>query len=327
MSSQVQEVLPSLYRIEVPLPGSPLKALNSYVVKGGDRTLVIDTGWNREECITTMRLGLEALGVSLQQVDFFVTHYHADHWGMIGELTSDTAKVYASQHDAGVMATSDPGYWDRALTYALRHGFPQQELEAALGRHPGRRYVSRKPLAFSTLKEGDTIAIAGYSFRCVETPGHTRGHMCLYEPDRKLLVSGDHVLGDITPNISLWADGLNPLGDFLASLRKVSALDIELALPAHRSPIAKPRERIGQLLHHHEARLAEVVAILGKGPQSAYQVAGQMTWDIGHRSWSDFPPGQKWFAVGEAMAHLRLLEEEGRVRRETQAQMVLFSLV
>jgi glyoxylase-like metal-dependent hydrolase (beta-lactamase superfamily II) len=75
----MEEILPSLYRIAVPLPGSPLKATNSYVVKGADKSLIVDTGWNRQDCMAALVSGLDECGVNLEQADFFITHMHADH--------------------------------------------------------------------------------------------------------------------------------------------------------------------------------------------------------------------------------------------------------
>ena len=164
------------------------------------------------------------------------------------------------------------------------------------------------------------------SVKCIETPGHTKGHICLYEPNKKLFISGDHILIDITPNISLWSNEENPLQEYLVSLDKVYNLDVELVLPGHRGTSTNFRGRIQELKYHHQARANEVLSILGEGKQNACQVASQMTWDMDYESWHQFPISQKWFAAGEAVAHLKYLEEEGKIRREVQGQMVVFSL-
>jgi glyoxylase-like metal-dependent hydrolase (beta-lactamase superfamily II) len=176
------------------------------------------------------------------------------------------------------------------------------------------------------LKEGNTISIGDYAFRCIETPGHTRGHMCLYEPNKKIFVAGDHILNDISPNIQLWSDEWNPLKEYLASLEKVYELDIELVLPGHRSISRNCRERIQELKHHHEKRFDEVISILERGSKNAFRVASQMSWDILYDSWDLFPVSQKWFAIGEAIAHLKYLEEKGIIRREMRGKKRVFSL-
>jgi glyoxylase-like metal-dependent hydrolase (beta-lactamase superfamily II) len=176
------------------------------------------------------------------------------------------------------------------------------------------------------LKDDDVVRIGDYLFQCIETPGHTPGHICLYEPNKEILVCGDHILGDITPNITLSIGEWNPLKDYIRSLDKVYDLDVEFVLPGHRNIFRNQKERILELKQHHQARLAEVIFILGKGKQNAFQVASQMTWDIGYKAWDMIPPAQKLFAFGEALAHLKYLEEEGKVRWRKDGQGIMFSL-
>jgi glyoxylase-like metal-dependent hydrolase (beta-lactamase superfamily II) len=216
--------------------------------------------------------------------------------------------------------------WDDFVDFARLQGFPEVELQMALHSHPGFKFRSKGYPPFHILKEGDTISIGDDVFRCIETPGHTKGHMCLYEPYKKILISGDHILNDITPTIQLWSFDWNPLKEYLASLDKVYKLDIELVLPGHRGVFRNYKERIQELKHHHEKRLEEIISILEKGRKDAYQVASQMTWDIIYDSWDLFPVSQKWFGVGEAIAHLKYLEEKETIRREIQGQKILFSL-
>jgi len=321
-----EKILPNLYRAEVPLPGSPLKALNSYIIKAGERSLIIDTGWNREDCMRVLSSGLKELGVNLREADFFITHMHADHSGLVSNLATDTSTIYLGWADAVIVSSHKPGPWEKQTDFARMHGFPKDEIERAIKSHPGRRYSSTGHLDIHILKEGDTISIGDYLFKCIETPGHTEGHMCLYEPSKKIFISGDHILVDITPNISLWSDEKNPLKEYLTSLDKVYSLDVQLVLPGHRGIFKNYKERIRELQCHHQARLNEIMLILEKGEQSVFQVASQMTWDVTYKSWDLFPPSQKWFAFGEAMAHLKFLEEREEIRKETRGQKMLFSL-
>jgi glyoxylase-like metal-dependent hydrolase (beta-lactamase superfamily II) len=319
-----EEILPSLYRIKVPLPGSPLKATNSYVIKGTERSLIIDTGWNREDCMEALVSGLKECDVDFRQADFFITHMHADHAGLVSALAGEGARIYFGRADADIIRSATPEHWEEQLNFARKRGFPGEELDRAIGSHPGRRYSPNTSLNLCVSKDGDAISIGDYLFRCIETPGHTEGHICLYEPGKKIFICGDHILVDITPNITLSADGRNPLKEYLVSLDKVYDLDVELVLPGHRSIFKNQKERIRELKQHHQTRLREVISILGKGKQNAFQVASQMTWDIGYRSWDLFPPAQKWFAFGEAMAHLKYLEEEGKVERQIEGQGLVF---
>jgi glyoxylase-like metal-dependent hydrolase (beta-lactamase superfamily II) len=319
-----EEVVPGLCRISVPLPGSPLKATNSYAIKGTERSLIIDTGWNREESRQALTTGLEEAGVDVGQADFFVTHLHADHSGLVSALAGEGARVYCGGADAQIIRFATADHWQEQIDFALERGFPREELEKAIGSHPGRRYTSGSSLNLVDMQDGDAISIGAFTFECVETPGHTEGHICLYEACKKILICGDHILVDITPNITLSSNARNPLQEYLKSLDKVHGLDVQLVLPGHRRIFRDHRERIKELKDHHGARLDEVLAILKKGRRNAYEVASQMTWDIDCRSWEVFPPLQKLFAFAEAMAHLKYLEEQRQVGWEMGGQGVLF---
>ena len=320
----INEILPNLYRIKVPLPQNPLKAVNCYVIKAQGQSLIIDTGMNREECLNAMLSGLKELDVDLKKADFFITHLHSDHLGLVSNLTTDTSVVYFNQADADTINLGS--YWEKVPIFARINGFPENELQRAIKNHPGLKYSLEGHLDFCILKEGDTISIGDYLFKCIETPGHTNGHMCLYEPSKKLLVSGDHILIDITPNITLLSNEGDPLNEYLMSLDKVYNLDVELVLPGHRRTFKNHKGRIEELKYHHQARVNKVLSILEKGNQNAFQVASQMTWDVNYEFWALFPTTQKWFATGEAFAHLKYLEEKGKIRREMQKQEVVFSV-
>jgi len=320
----IEEIAANLYKVEIPLPKNPLRALNSYVVKGPERNLIIDTGWNQQECMRAMQAGLAKLGVDLRETAFFITHLHTDHLGLVSQLATDTSTIYFNRPDADRIQSGIS--WEDFVEFARLNGFPEEELERVPDSHPGFKFRSKELLKFHLLKEGDSLEISDYAFKCVETPGHTKGHMCLYEPNKKIFVAGDHILGDITPTILLWSDEWNPLKEYLASLDKVFGLDIELVLPGHRGILRNSKERIRELKHHHQERLEEIVSILGQGTQNAFQVASRMTWDIVYDSWDLFPVSQKWFATGEAIAHLKYLEEEGMIRKEMQKEKILFSL-
>jgi len=267
----VEQILSDIYRIEIPLPQSPLKALNAYLIKGGERFLMIDTGWNRQECLDSMLSGLEELKVDLNKTDFFITHLHADHMGLIGKLIGKTSRVYLGKVEASVVASIRKRPEERyaqLFNMYLTYGFPEAELRSVMEKHPGLRYGPSTPVAFCTLRDGEKIEAGNYTFRCIETPGHSPGHMCLYEERAKILISGDHILFDITPNITRWPELENSLGEYLTSLEKVNTLDVELVLPGHRFIMNNHRERIKELQEHHKRRLDEVLgyrcSFLGK---------------------------------------------------------------
>jgi glyoxylase-like metal-dependent hydrolase (beta-lactamase superfamily II) len=321
----VDEIDRNLFRIEIPLPHNPLKSINSYVIKGPEKNLIIDTGLNREECRLAMLNGLTELRIDLNKTDFFITHLHADHLALVATVASNTSKIYLNLPDAGRLVS----FFNKTNlgNFAIRQGFPEDRIEEALNNHPGFQYgIGRMP-AFQPCKEGDTFSVGDYRFTCVETPGHSFGHVCLYEPGKKYLIAGDHILGDITPNIQCWFDDWNPLVTYLKSLDKTYDLDVKLVLPGHRAIFSDCRRRIKELKEHHYERAREVLAILDDGCHTAYEVASRMTWDIVCDSWEEFPVAQKWFAVGEAIAHLKYLLSLGRVREETAGSGIVYTRI
>ena len=320
----IEEIRPNIFRVEIPLPNSPLKFLNSYFILFANRNLIVDTGLNSQACLEAMQAGLQQLNVDLTKTDFFITHLHADHFGLASKLVTSSSKIYLNRPEAELIEAW--GGWEPMIAYAGKNGFPENELRAAIQQHPGHKFGSEWVPELSILQDGDPINVGEYHFTCVATPGYSMGHTCLYEPNQKLLMGGDHILIDITPNIQCWSDKENPLQNYLASLDKVNKLDIELVLPGHRRLIRDHKARINELKEHHERRLNEVLSILKNGSQTAFETASQMTWDIDCESWHQFPRAQKWFATGEVIAHLRYLEERGKVNREANENIVIYSL-
>lgn len=318
----IEELKPNLFRIEIPLPETPLKYLNAYVVRAVEKNLLIDTGLNHEACLTAMHSGLKEIGISLEQTDIFITHLHADHYSLVSELATPETQVWFNRPDAEIVESWDGLEW--MFDYSSKHGFPVDGLRIALATHPASKFGSGWVPEFKIIADGETIRYGDYCFACIETPGHTLGHTCLYEERKKILISGDHILIDITPNIQCWADDRNPLNSYLQSLEKVLDLDVELVLPGHRRLFSDHRARIRELQDHHQRRLDEVMTILSGATLCAYDVASKMTWDICADSWHDFPIVQQWFATGEAIAHLRYLESIDRLGRRAVDGVVQF---
>ncbi|HBL54065.1 MAG TPA: MBL fold metallo-hydrolase, partial [Syntrophaceae bacterium] len=251
--------------------------MNSYVIKGENRNLIIDTGFNRSVCYEAMLKGLAELEMDLNKTDFMLTHMHADHTGLVTRLASETSRIFFSRIDARVF--DDDQSWQSLVDFAQINGFPADELQKALASHPGFKYSPKQKPVFTLLDDGDVIECGGYRLQCIATPGHTQGHICLYEKDRKIFVSGDHILFDITPHIESWAYTTNSLADYMASLDKVYHLPVDLVLPGHRGFLGNLKSRIDELKIHHRERADEVMDVLGSETLHAYDIAAGMTWD------------------------------------------------
>lgn len=333
----IEQLLPGFFRVEVPMPENPLKALNVYVARGPERHLLIDNGFNMPSCEATLREALEQLGVDLARTDFFLTHMHSDHCGLTMKLRcSSASKIFLSQSDGARLNESitEGTHWQRFLDVLGSHGFPSEDWESLRTSHPGKQFCCQEPLPFTAVHEGDVLGYGSCRFQVLSVPGHTPGHLALLEENSGGLVAGDHILARITPNITHWEGVDDSLGDYLRSLEKIRALPegrVTRCFPGHRQLVDDPRLRIDQLFVHHRKRLQEICDILrreGAGAASsdaaslagasAYAVAARMRWAL-RGQWNDFRVQQRCFATGETIAHLVHLARTGRAEMRQDA--------
>ena len=321
----IEELMPGVFRLEVPLPRSPLKATNCYLVSDSERPLVIDTGFNRRECKEALVGMLAELGASPDSVDYFITHLHADHLGLAPSLAKNGTTVYFNEPDLALARPTD-SYWREMGHVYESHGVPLSDSKVAMEKHPGRIYGPERDFPYTVVHDGDVITKGGHTFRCIQTAGHTPVHMCLLIEEANVLFCGDHILGDITPNITMWLGMQDPLGHYLDSLESTAKLNLVRAFPGHRSMIDDCATRIEELKQHHAQRLAEVVAALEDGDKDAATVTPLISWDLRYEHWADVHPIQKMFATGEAIAHLQYLEARRVVTSRRDSGRVIFAL-
>jgi glyoxylase-like metal-dependent hydrolase (beta-lactamase superfamily II) len=325
------EQLPGLWRLPLPLRGSPLGFVNTYLVRGDAGYTLVDCGWDTADCFAVLEGQLRALGVAVADLrTLVVTHIHPDHYGLAGRLKRLSGaglvlhrleRVYLESRYADVH-----GLLEEMAEWLRANGAPQSEVD--LLRRSGLALLDRVTLALPdrTVEGGERLDAGPYDFELLWTPGHSAGHICLYERRRKLLLSGDHVLPRISPNISLHAQGLgNPLADYLDALRLVAELEVELVLPGHGDPFVGLAERAAELAAHHERRLAEIARLLAERPWTAYEVAARTTWQGSNGVWDRLSDFQRRIAVTETLAHLELLRARGQARKLFQGGVVRFA--
>lgn len=322
----IEQVLKDIYKIEIPLPDNPLRALNAYLIKSETgRSLLIDTGFNRRACREAIESALKTLHVDMGSTDLFITHLHSDHCGLASVLPEKETRIYCSEKDGALINyATDPDYWSQLDELFIQYGFPRAQFGRNTDIHPGRKFSNTKIIDFTYLDERDVLTVGDYHFTCILTPGHTPGHMCLYDREKGVFFSGDHILGTITPNICIELQDENPLGQYIESLKRVDALDFDFVFSAHRALVDDGHKRIEELIQHHKHRMEEIISILGGDWMNAYQVAKQMSWRISCKDWDSFPPPQKWFATGEAISHLQYMYFEGHLEKETKDGIFCF---
>ena len=251
------------------------------------------------------------------------THCHPDHVGNAGWLAARFAAPVAMTHaeflTAHAMRDEHSGY-SIAATVDLfrRHGMAAEQLAALLERGNGyRRLVPELPEGFDRLLDGDVRSAGGTTWRVVEGHGHSPEHASLYSAERGVLIAGDMLLPRISTNVSVWAverDG-DPLTRFLDSLAAFEALPADtLVLPSHGLPFRGIPLRVAQLRAHHVARLDELddAVSASDAPQSAAELVPVL-----FRRELDLQ--QRYFAMGEAIAHLNFLWHAARLQRRVAA--------
>ncbi|NLK72818.1 MAG: MBL fold metallo-hydrolase [Clostridiales bacterium] len=318
-----REIIKNIYIHEVTLPVNILKAVNCYIILSEDRNLVIDTGFNLPECRESLFGALNDLSVDLSKTDLFITHLHGDHCGLVKSFADKGVQAYTSETDGKLINMMRSTEYKKVLdTYINLYDLYRDS--AILQDPPGFKFAEKVQIDFKFLKEGDIISVGDYNLEVIETPGHTPGHIGLYDRKHKLFFCGDHILDSISPNIAFWGFEQDILSVYMDSLRKVYAYEIDYLFTAHRNIIRDHRRRIDELLHHHEERLQEILDIISEKEMSVSETARRMKWSVRGLSWNDFPAQQKWFACGEAMSHLEHLVYIGKAEKRMQGEVVYY---
>ena len=192
------------------------------------------------------------------------------------------------------------------MRYQIRNGMDARTAEPTAG---STKLGVRLPERLIPLRPGDAIGLGGSEARVVHTPGHSDFHFVLHDERRRLLFAGDHLLLKITPNIGLWTyTAPRPLRRYLDSLKGLRALDVDLIFPGHGPLFHDLDGRIGELLLHHEERLAVTLAAFDGGPATPFEVARRVFPE-------DLTDHQLRFALAETLAHLEHLEGDGYVEQ------------
>jgi glyoxylase-like metal-dependent hydrolase (beta-lactamase superfamily II) len=315
-SGAVARVAPDIQWLRMPLPFA-LDHINLWLLEERDGWVIVDSGLNTEE---TKRHWNEILGHALggkPVTRLVVTHFHPDHMGLAGWLTEKLAvPLWCTETEwlfARMLCLDDTqDFVTNALDFYRRTGTDEPTRTSFAGRgNPYRERVSPVPHRFHRLSNGATMRIGAHEWRVIVGRGHAPEHACLYCSDLDVLIAGDQVLPKISPNVSVWPQepDADPLALYLASLdtirREVPAS--ALVLPSHGLPFRGLHIRIDQLAGHHDARLAELEAACAE-PRTCAEIVPVL-----FRRKLD--AHQLGFAIGETLAHLHYLVNQGRMRR------------
>jgi glyoxylase-like metal-dependent hydrolase (beta-lactamase superfamily II) len=320
------EIVKGIYQFKVPLPAPGLDHVNAYVVEGINGNLLIDTGWNTPEAFTTLKQDLLANGFQLKDITYVaVTHMHPDHFGLAGRIKEISGATVAMGEADAVML--DERYvnvmhlLDSVTLFLEANGIPKTDLaQLSKASMPALDFVVPiKPDVI--LNAESTIEMDPFEFQVILTPGHSPGHVCFYEPHKRYLFTGDHVLADITPHVGFHPQsGENPLGDYLNSLMALHQLDVSFVFPGHGGVFSGLQAKIDGLLAHHQEREREILKSISKGQKTAYQIAQEIQWmPTGEPTdFKKLPAIDKRLAILETLAHLQYTIFEGKVSKNVR---------
>ncbi len=324
------EVRPGLYQLKVPIPDNPLGWVLPYLVPGDDGYTLVDCGWDTPEAFAALEEELKEVSVTFDDIKrLLVTHVHPDHYGMAGRIKEVCdAEVIIHQRERDFIRSryrNPEQLLERMADWLIENGVPKSEMtDLQQASMPARAFVS--PVEpDSVLWGGETLDFGPYVFEVYWTPGHSPGHLCFYERKQRFILTGDHVLPSITPNVSLHPQQMgNPLGDYLASLRRLESLDVERVLPAHEYEFKDLRGRVNEIVEHHDTRLDEMLAIVGDEGATAYDVASGIVWTTG--TYETFSVWMRRAAISETLAHLEYAVQEGRLNHSKRGGVSRFEL-
>ena len=326
------EIIPGIHQLQIPIPDNPLGYTNSYLVQGDNECLLIDLGMNTDEAFDSLKAGLSAIRVGFEDITQIVaTHVHPDHYGLAGRLKQlSQAKIILHHRDRDLiqsMHTKTGNHMQQVEQWFRINGDPGFDASEIQVHPNGMPEYSAPTMPDITLNGGEIISCGIFKLQVLWTPGHSPGHICLYEPTHKFLFSGDHILPVITPNISLQSQSnANPLGDFLNSLNIVKQLDVNTILPAHEHVFNNLQARVEEIIKHHQQRNSEIIETIKEQPKTAYQISSGVTWmpELGGISFQDLTPWNKRLAVLETLAHLETIRVDGRVEKFTTDSIIYY---
>ncbi len=313
---------PEVWRVELLMHDTFLPSVNAFVVRDGAETLVVDAGTPDEFNDTRLMRALVGLGVDPERVTLFCTHAHIDHTGLARELSEAGARVVVGKGVAGDMTRLAAHAWRDEMVARMRaEGVGEAEaVELADVIWDHARDFTREGIPFETLAEGDVLRCGRWAFEVVATPGHTPGQCALWEPRTRTAFLGDAVLFLCSTCIGFWGEGEDPIGEQLATLRRLADRGIEHALMGHGLQEGDVAERCLANAAHHERRSARALAAIRETPgQTGFELVPAMGWRAPFERWGETPALTRWFLVSESIAHLDHLVATGALRREADA--------
>jgi glyoxylase-like metal-dependent hydrolase (beta-lactamase superfamily II) len=303
-----------IHRLSIPTPFA-VGRVNVYLLEDEPLTL-IDAGPNSGSSLDELERQVTAHGHRLEDIELVIlTHQHIDHLGLIGLVASrsgadvaaiDVAVPFVENY--GEEAAADDEF---SMQLMLRNGIPEDVAQALRAVSAAFRAWGARASVSRVLHDGDTLEFRDRRLAVTHRPGHSPTDTIFHDPQRRILLAGDHLIKHISSNplISRMPgqdERPQPLVTYLDSLRKTRAMDIELVLPGHGDAFGDHRELIDQRFALHERRAEKLFGLLSEGPRTAYELAQKM--------WGNVAVTQAYLTLSEVLGHMDILMNGGRVR-------------
>lgn len=270
-----ERVIPGIWRLRLPLPWPGVPHCNAWAVAAGDGIVLFDCGMHEPGSLGHLERALAQVNLRLEHVRLLVcTHAHADHYGQAATVIERSGcELWMHPNYEHMLKTAqDPdAALDRRIEIARTSGVPEPAL-ALFEKRRGQSYgVAGIVEPARELVDGVEVSTDLGQWHVIETPGHAPSHVCLYQPERRILISGDHLMG----RVSLWFDhgySPDPAGEFLASLEKIEGIGARLCLSGHGRTFTDIGAHIvaNRTLVHE--RIGLIRQALAEGPLTAFEI-------------------------------------------------------